>query len=1446
MADTRTKVIITAIDQTKAGLDSVRNNLNGIKTAAAAVGLSFSAIGMVSLIKSSIDAADNLSKLAQKTGTTVEALAGLKFAADQNGTSLEDVAKAAQKLSVSLTDKPELFKKLGITAKDSTGALVQMADIFANMPDGAEKTALAVKLMGRRGAEMIPFLNQGSEALSRLTEEGRRYNPITAESAKQAEMFNDQLAALKQQAAGLGVQIAVDALPALAQITAAMKVAAAESGLLAAAWVALGGAGAALFTDEFDTIKQQIAALKGDLGDMERHRQQLDPGKGGMLQKWLYGTAGEMDAKIAATKKQIADLQAQLNKPPPAPAAPKTGTAPAGILGDTVDEYAKLQKVSADYIKSLEKETAAAGLDATQKKMLESATVALTLNTDEERLAVMQAALAWADATREADDAKAAQDELKKATEAATKAAQEASAQWYAQIDAMGQSTAGIEADTRQLRDQTFELLHGKAALEDVRKARMAATIATLQATLAGIDETNQCSLEAEAIRAKIDALNDYAAAQGDNAAAIAASDATQKQKQETLDMWKSIDQTAHATLVSIMNGGKNTAQRLKDAFRNSFFDWLYSMTIKKWVISVTASIGMTGVAQAGQAANTLSGVGDLTSGISNLTSVLGNFGNTVSNFLGITEMAGGMASMAGSTAVMSAAYTAPAIATSTAMGAAAGTGLMTTIGAALPWIGGALAVYSLFKGNGGTPTTSLGHAVTSFGATGQQTGTQSLYGGSSAGVDAQIMSMQTGYMKAAMALGIGTTAQQWGFAMNTGANGQKPMFGLSGGGFSQAETAQSDAAVQLAASRAVFSALQGSDLPQFLSRMFEGLTAGAMTQQDIDNTLAFAGSVKQMRDALLETRTPLEVLRANVDSGTAAFATSAATFRTDFVAAIDAGINPQVFEQWKALGTAIDQLAAADAELAAKAAEDAKLIADTLLEWQNKYAVLMGTTTERAIQWQTDLASTTDATTQSVINLYYAQLDLNDANTAAIALANQGTELSLRVMELEGAASSALAIRRMIELDALDASLRTIQQRIWALEDEAVVTEANAALVIEAENAIYEARRRNLDEAKAHVDAVFNALKLAVDTQRQALTSAYDIAVLGAKTQIDSITKSVGNLRSIADLLKSSVDALLPMSRAQAQAFIRASISAGGVGDSAKLKQSLEAISKPSEGLFGNFIDYQRDFMRTANDISTLSGITDVSLTAEERLLSIAEDQLKIIEDDYQVQMSILDGVILSAQGQIDAINGTTVAVMGIEAAMSGLASAIAAQSVAQAAVTAIPPPSTSFTPTVTPATMSIDEAYQSILGRAPAPAGREFWTNAFGDTIDRTELAQFLQGAQPELAAISSGTQDEWLHSMGVPGYAVGVNAGILPRDMILQAHGGEEITPRPFVDMQRAARDETNALLTRLVASNDDMKKELKAAKIELADIKTSNRRMMQTEEDWDINGTPAVRA
>jgi hypothetical protein len=56
----------------------------------------------------------------------------------------------------------------------------------------------------------------------------------------------------------------------------------------------------------------------------------------------------------------------------------------------------------------------------------------------------------------------------------------------------------------------------------------------------------------------------------------------------------------------------------------------------------------------------------------------------------------------------------------------------------------------------------------------------------------------------------------------------------------------------------------------------------------------------------------------------------------------------------------------------------------------------------------------------------------------------------------------------------------------------------------------------------------------------------------------------------------------------------------------------------------------------------------------------------------------------------------------------------------------------------------------------------------------------------------------------------FAIGSN--YIDRDQIAQIHQGEEITPRPYVDIQRASRDETNALMRRLVDSNERLERKV----------------------------------
>lgn len=65
--------------------------------------------------------------------------------------------------------------------KTSTGAFQQpieifkrLSDFFKDLPDGVEKTSLAMEFFGREGAQLIPILNKGSAAIGELQAEARR------------------------------------------------------------------------------------------------------------------------------------------------------------------------------------------------------------------------------------------------------------------------------------------------------------------------------------------------------------------------------------------------------------------------------------------------------------------------------------------------------------------------------------------------------------------------------------------------------------------------------------------------------------------------------------------------------------------------------------------------------------------------------------------------------------------------------------------------------------------------------------------------------------------------------------------------------------------------------------------------------------------------------------------------------------------------------------------------------------------------------------------------------------------------------------------------------------------------------------------------------------------------------------------------------------------------
>lgn len=208
---------------------------------AAGAAVTAAAGGFALMVKSSIDAADELSKLSQKVGIATDDLSKLNYAAGLSGVETAALQTGLQKLSRNLVDAADgtgtaakAFSALGVSVKNTDGSLkdnqtllLELADVFSKLPDGPQKTAVAMDIFGKAGADLIPLLNGGSKAIRDMgTELEQLGGVITPEAGRQAEAFNDNLSRLTIAAGGVANQLAAQFLPQMVALTEQMVAAA--------------------------------------------------------------------------------------------------------------------------------------------------------------------------------------------------------------------------------------------------------------------------------------------------------------------------------------------------------------------------------------------------------------------------------------------------------------------------------------------------------------------------------------------------------------------------------------------------------------------------------------------------------------------------------------------------------------------------------------------------------------------------------------------------------------------------------------------------------------------------------------------------------------------------------------------------------------------------------------------------------------------------------------------------------------------------------------------------------------------------------------------------------------------------------------------------------------------------------------------------------------------
>lgn len=201
----------------------------GIKVAVAEAAAAGAAATLA--VSKAIDRADALEELSQKVGTSTEKLSRLEFGAQLEG--VEDFAGAMGKLSRSIVEAQDknsgaakAFAALGISVVDAQGNLRDTSDVmrdmagaFADSKDGAVENAIAVELLGKSGADAIPFLNGGTEALDRYAAMSDRLGmTIDQKTAKAAGAFNDQMFIGAKAIGGLATRVAAGLLPTMTDL----------------------------------------------------------------------------------------------------------------------------------------------------------------------------------------------------------------------------------------------------------------------------------------------------------------------------------------------------------------------------------------------------------------------------------------------------------------------------------------------------------------------------------------------------------------------------------------------------------------------------------------------------------------------------------------------------------------------------------------------------------------------------------------------------------------------------------------------------------------------------------------------------------------------------------------------------------------------------------------------------------------------------------------------------------------------------------------------------------------------------------------------------------------------------------------------------------------------------------------------------------------------------
>lgn len=205
-----------------------------VATAAAAIGTAVvKGVGKIGgMVSDLADVGDAIDKNSQKVGLSAASYQKWDYVMQIAGADMDSMKNGLKTLYKQMDNAvsgnkaaTESFKELGLSADDLKK--MDREQIFeetikrlAQMPDTAERAALAQKLLGKSGLELAPLFNMQADEIDGLLKKTDEYGMVLSDDlVKDSAAFKDSMTTLDKTFSGFKNNLVGQLLPGLTQIT---------------------------------------------------------------------------------------------------------------------------------------------------------------------------------------------------------------------------------------------------------------------------------------------------------------------------------------------------------------------------------------------------------------------------------------------------------------------------------------------------------------------------------------------------------------------------------------------------------------------------------------------------------------------------------------------------------------------------------------------------------------------------------------------------------------------------------------------------------------------------------------------------------------------------------------------------------------------------------------------------------------------------------------------------------------------------------------------------------------------------------------------------------------------------------------------------------------------------------------------------------------------------